>query len=88
MKKIFIATALFLSTGILANAKTGISSTPVKSEVKDKKNLGSGDDKKNLGSGDARLAFDKKNLGSGDDKKNLGSGDDKKNLGSGDARLA
>ena len=76
MKKIFIATALFLTTGLLTNAKTGLNPLSAKTEIKDKKDLGNGDDKKDLGNGDAKLAtVDKKDLGNGDDKKDLGNGD-------------
>jgi len=80
MKKIFIATALFLTTGLLTNAKTDLRSTANQAIVKDKKELGNGD---------AKLALiDKKELGNGDDKKELGNGDDKKELGNGDVKLA
>ena len=76
MKKIFIATALFLGTSIVAQANGVLpvnnSSKHIVSALGDKRDLGSGDfrvamlgDKRDLGSGDAKLG-DKRDLGSGD----------------------
>ena len=87
MKKIFIVTALFLTTGLLANAKVG---QPVghKTTVNDKRDIGSADDKRDIGSADAKLALlDKRDIGSADDKRDIGSADDKRDIGSADAKL-
>lgn len=67
MKKILVASALILSTGLSASYAKG--SLAVASK-RDKKDLGGGDfakrDKKDLGGGDFAVLRDKKDLGGGD----------------------